>query len=370
MRRPRPFSVGRVRVSPMRKPSKTDPRWYWRAKLYRDGGEQCVWSGRATRQEAEQEVAALVAADALDTPQPARRRDIIETVADLLGVWLAEQEVRADIRDATKENKRCSVARLIRFLGDVRPRHLRRRTLERYRDLLAGTPHARGDGYSTGSIGLDLMYLGEAWAWGREIGACDHDLPTIRLKHVPVMDKRTPTHPEVCAVLERVSPRWRPAIEVLAATGCRIGEIVDLRAEDIDLRRGELRVEGKTGVRFVEVRRDVLERLPRAPGNIWGCTPGHVKRMVRREIDRACKAAEIPRFTPHGLRRYAADRMVDSGIDLKTVADHLGHSVGMLLKRYRQSTKQSRRDAIMRAGLGDFGGATVHSIEDHRGRTG
>jgi len=354
----------------MRKPSKSDPRWYWRAKLYRDGAEECVWSGRATRQEAERAVAALVAADELDRPTPRRRRDRMETVAELLDIWLAEQLGRTDLRPATKANKRSSVTRLRRFLGDVRLSQVRKGTLHRYRDTLAGTSHYRGDGYSTGSIGLDLQCLASAWVWGREIGACHHDLPTIRLKHRPVMDKRTPTHSDVCEVIGRVSPRWRPAIELLAASGCRIGEIVDLRAEDIDVPREEISVNGKTGPRVVPVRRGVLDRLPSGVGNVWGCTPQHVRRMVGREIDRACKAAEIPRFTAHGLRRYAADRMVDSGIDLRTVADILGHSVAMLLKRYRQSTELSRRAAVLRAGLGDFGPATVHLIDERRGSVG
>ena len=366
MRKPRPFSVGRVRVAPMRKPSKSDPRWYWRAKVYRDGGEQSVWSGRATRQEAEREIAAIVAADGLDRPQPPRVRDSIATVGELLDSWLDEQDERTDIRPGTKENKHSSAKRLRRFLGDVRLSQVRQRTLERYRDTLSGTKHARGDGYSSGSIALDVLYLGEAWTWGREIGACAGELPSVRIRHRPVMDKQTPTHADVCAVVGHASERWRPAIELLAATGCRIGEVVTLRAEDIDASRGEITVRGKTGLRVVPVRREILDRLPSHPEAIWGCTAWHAKRMIRREIDAACESEEIPRFTPHGLRRYAADRMVDSGIDLKTVADILGHSVAMLLKRYRQSTERSRRQAIVRAGLGDFGGASVHSLAGRR----
>ncbi len=350
----------------MRKPSSTDPRWYWRAKLYRDGAEQSVWAGRATRQEAEQAIAALVAADALDAPPRPRAQASISTVADLLDAWLLEQDERSDIRPGTKVNKRSSSRRLQRFIGEVRLTQVRQGTLERYRDTLARTKHARGDGYSTGSIALDLLYLGEAWTWGREIGACPHDLPTIRLKQRPVMDKQTPTHADVCAVVAGVGERWRPAIELLAATGCRIGEIVSLRAEDVDVTRSEITVQGKTGRRVVPVRQEVLRRLPTAVGVIWGCTEWHATRMIRKEIDAACAAAQVPRFTPHGLRRYAADRMVDSGIDLKTVADILGHSVAMLLKRYRQSTERSRRDAILRAGLGDFAGATVHSLDERR----
>ncbi len=366
MRKPRPFSVGSVRVAPMRKPTKSDPRWYWRAKVYRDGAEQSVWSARATRLEAERAVAAIVADNDLVRPRAPAPCESIATVGDLLDAWLEEQDERTDIRPATKANKHCSANRLRRVLGAVRLPQVRQRTLERYRDTLAGTKHARGDGYSSGSIALDLLYFGEAWTWGREIGACPGDLPSIRIRQRPVMDKRTPTHADVCAVVAHATERWRPAIELLAATGCRIGEVVTLRAEDVNAARGEITVRGKTGVRVVPVRREILDRLPAHAGVIWGCTEWHAKRMIRREIDAACAAEEIPRFTPHGLRRYAADRMVDTGIDLKTVADLLGHSVAMLLKRYRQSTERSRRDAIARAGLGDFGGASVHSLEEHR----
>jgi site-specific recombinase XerD len=363
MRRPRPFSIGRVRVSPMRKPSKSDPRWYWRAKLYDAGVEVSVWSGRATRSEAEREVARLVAEDELEAPRDRRSTVAIGTIGELLDSWLEEQDERSDIRASTKANKHSSTRRIIRFLGAVRLDQIRQRTLDRYRDTLASTKHMRGDGYSTGSIGLDLQYLGEAWRWGQEIGVCTHELPSIRLRHRPVMPTNTPTHADVCEVVARVSPRWRPAIEILAATGARIGEIGTLRREDIHVDRGEITVHGKTGSRDVPARRNVLLGLPDGPGGIWGCTPRNAERMIRRQITAACEAAEIPRFTPHGLRRYAADRMVDSGVDLKTVADILGHSVLMLLKRYRQSTESGRRAAVRQAGLGDFGGATVLPME-------
>jgi integrase len=40
----------------------------------------------------------------------------------------------------------------------------------------------------------------------------------------------------------------------------------------------------------------------------------------------ACKAAEIPRFTPHGLRHQRATRWLHEGVPTKALAERVGHA--------------------------------------------
>ena len=69
---------------------------------------------------------------------------------------------------------------------------------------------------------------------------------------------------------------WPPAIaaiRLLMLTGCRSSEILNLRWDDVDRTAGELRLrDTKTGPRMVPMTAaalDVLDAIPRSPGNPW-----------------------------------------------------------------------------------------------------
>lgn len=76
--------------------------------------------------------------------------------------------------------------------------------------------------------------------------------------------------------------------------------------------------------------------------------------VVRDRLRRACKAASVPVFTPHGLRRLVVDRMARGGVDVATAASLTGHSVEVMLRYYRQVSDEDRRRAVLAAGLGQF----------------
>jgi hypothetical protein len=71
-------------------------------------------------------------------------------------------------------------------------------------------------------------------------------------------------------------------------------------------------------------------------------------------LKRACTAAGVKPFTPHGFRRMVVDRMIRGGIDPATAASLTGHSVEVMLRCYRKVTDDDRRQAVLKAGLGHF----------------
>ena len=72
----------------------------------------------------------------------------------------------------------------------------------------------------------------------------------------------------------------------------------------------------------------------------------------QRWLKRACKAAGVPRFSPNGLRRAATDAYARAGVDPAVAAAQSGHSIQVMMKHYRQVTKEDQRDAVERCGLG------------------
>jgi integrase len=77
-------------------------------------------------------------------------------------------------------------------------------------------------------------------------------LPTLQLRvndKVYVYNHRTPTPEEVACVVSRLPPESAFVVQLLAATGARIGELLSLRRDRIDVKKGVVRLNGKTGPR-------------------------------------------------------------------------------------------------------------------------
>jgi integrase len=82
-----------------------------------------------------------------------------------------------------------------------------------------------------------------------------------------------------------------------------------------------------------------------------------------RDLDRACKAAGVARFTPYGLRRAAVDAFRRAGVDAKTAATFTGHSVLVMLQEYAQASDEDRVNALARTQLGMIDSAAGSVID-------
>ncbi len=173
--------------------------------------------------------------------------------------------------------------------------------------------------------------------------------------------------------------RDRALLELLYASGLRVGELVSLDWRDLDLAARLLRVVGKGGKeRMVPFGRPATAALKdwqavweglRARGAALGLrTNGNEEpiflnyrggrlsaRSVRRVVDRAVEEAGIARGVhPHTLRHTFATHLLEGGADLRAIQELLGHSslattqrythleVERLLAVYRQSHPRAR----------------------------
>lgn len=339
---PRPQHVGRVRLCVARGPR--EGRWYWRAQVREAGRYREVWCGWADEETAVREVAALVAQHGLHVP-PGR----VDTVADLLGYWKGHQRARTDIRERTRADATHLARRLRQELGAIRCDRLDRATLEAYRDRQIRA------GMAPRTVAWHLSVLGAAWRYGRSVGLVEGDYPAIRVRVEDRAPKVTPTPGQVAAVLDHLHG-WRGTLaRLLFATGARIGELAQLRWEDVDLEDGLVSLEGKTGPRTVPLPCGALEELaalPRSGTYVLGVQPRTAALGFRVALRAACDAAGVPRWTPHGFRRLATDTLYRSGVDVGTAAAYLGHSPQVALRYYRQASAEDLRAAVGKARLG------------------
>lgn len=175
--------------------------------------------------------------------------------------------------------------------------------------------------------------------------------PRVKLPKERKAEVHPPSGAEMAAMLDalRASPgRRQPAalrhyplvIEVLAATGLRVGEIVDLRWEDVDVTGGRLRVardrtKGSTsGRRFVPLPgRLVASLVEIRPEGVLPDVPVFPRlsaQALRNVMSRACVRAGIPVFTPHDLRHRYISLLVMAGVPVTRVSDLAGHSASSL----------------------------------------
>ena len=138
------------------------------------------------------------------------------------------------------------------------------------------------------------------------------------------------------------------ALRLLMLTGCRCGEILTLRWEDVHLEASELRLrDSKTGPRVVPLSpaaARVLAGLPRVAGNPWVIAsrrPGrHVSQITYHwYCVRARAGLEDVRL--HDLRHSFASRALALGEGLPMIGKLLGHSKIQTTARYAHLARDS-----------------------------
>ena len=153
-------------------------------------------------------------------------------------------------------------------------------------------------------------------------------------------------------------------------TGLRRGELLGLKWSDIDLEKGDLRVQrqiGRIDGKIIEMplkTKNAYRTLPLAEDTI-GVLEAQRKKTgssswvfpsptgvpifpdsVLHMLHRVLKGAGLPRVRFHDLRHTFATLALQNGVDVKTVSGMLGHfSAGFPLDTYAHVTTASQRQA-------------------------
>ncbi len=162
---------------------------------------------------------------------------------------------------------------------------------------------------------------------------------------------------EVKEILVAVEPPiFRALFVTIYATGLRISEACSLTIDDLDSRRGVIRIRGKGGrERYVPLREKLLEVLRRyyrghRPKGVWLFPGSKSNRHI--SPDRARTALRVAvqrtsikkRVTPHVLRHSFATHLLEAGEDLRVIQALLGHASIRTTVRYtRVSTRLIKR---------------------------
>ncbi|HSJ21229.1 MAG TPA: tyrosine recombinase XerC [Nocardioidaceae bacterium] len=155
-------------------------------------------------------------------------------------------------------------------------------------------------------------------------------------------------------------------LEVLYATGVRVGELCGLDVGDVDHERRVVRVLGKgRKERTVPFGRPAEKALDRwlSSGRpqlaVDGSGPALFLGVRGRRIDQRAvrtmvhaRLADVPGapdLGPHGLRHTAATHLLEGGADLRTVQELLGHASLATTQIYTHVTTDRLRQAYRQA---------------------
>ena len=177
--------------------------------------------------------------------------------------------------------------------------------------------------------------------------------------------------PEVLRLLASLPEPCRTIVLVAVLTGMRIGEILALRWQRLDLLRGSILIretvsEGLFGSpKTKSSRRDVPMSVPvreafqvqrtrsrqTGPEDLVFATrkqtPLNPKNLLRRELRPTCIALELPLITWHSFRHTHATLLSETGESLRTAQAILGHSdIETTLNVYTHAIPESQRRAV------------------------
>ncbi|MBC7596201.1 MAG: tyrosine recombinase XerC [Kineosporiaceae bacterium] len=152
-------------------------------------------------------------------------------------------------------------------------------------------------------------------------------------------------------------------LELLYATGIRVGELVGIDVDDIDGRRNVVRVFGKgrkersvpfgapaadaLGLWMTRGRQD-LQTAESGAALFLGTRGGRIDpRAVRRIVHERIAGVEgAPDLGPHGLRHTAATHLLEGGADLRSVQEILGHASLATTQIYTHVSSEHLRNAF------------------------
>ena len=184
---------------------------------------------------------------------------------------------------------------------------------------------------------------------------------------------------ELVRYLQQDTDKIKLGVLISLYTGIRLGELCALKWSDIDIPNGTLKIDktiqrikntdkyassktkividkpkSQKSIRVVPIPSFLHEKLWNQRNRYWvnayvlSGTYMYVEpRIYQKHFKRVLKEANIKEVNYHALRHTFATRAIESGIDVKTLSEILGHSnIKFTLERYVHSSEELKKQSI------------------------
>jgi len=155
-------------------------------------------------------------------------------------------------------------------------------------------------------------------------------------------------------LLQCCSPYLQDLVTFAINTGLRLGEILNLRWEEVDLENAAIKILVRKNRRMLEIP---LNDTALAVVNGWcglrkcenvfyNPETGGPWKDLWLGLKKACRKAGLSDVTWHTFRHSFASRLIRNGADLVTVKELLGHSSVSVTMRYAHTNREAKKRAV------------------------
>lgn len=218
---------------------------------------------------------------------------------------------------------------LNRHFGALRPDQV---TVD---DSRAYAKMRKAEGKSVGTVWTELGHLRIVCRWARKAGLIERE-PVIELPQKPAPKDRWLTDAEIARLMAAdAEPHIRLAILLMLTTAGRIGALLELSWDRVDLDRGviDLRLDAigpRKGRAVVPINATLRAALAAAQDAAlsdyvieWAGKP---VKSIRTGFMATVRHAGLEGVSLHTLRHTAAVRMASAGVPMSRISQFLGHS--------------------------------------------
>jgi integrase len=265
-------------------------------------------------------------------------------IAGLWGLYRQEKAARPIAETVGHTGKA-----VLAHFGTMRPDQVTVDDCRAYADV------RKAAGRSVGTVWTELGHLRIVCRWAFKSGLIAR-VPNIELPQKPAPKDRWLTDAEIHKLLTAdAEPHVRLAIYIMLTTAARVGAVLDLTWDRVDLARGQINLrvdqEGPRKGRAVVPINDTLRAALSNAAEMalsdhvieWAGSP---VKSIRKGFTKAVDNAELKGVSPHTLRHTAAVRMAAAGIPMQKIAQYLGHSNTSQTERvYARYAPDHLRDA-------------------------
>lgn len=193
------------------------------------------------------------------------------------------------------------------------------------------------------------------------------DVPHVQQIPVHLPDIDIPTPEEVAIIIRALPAHLQPLVRLLAETGCRKGEALNLRWADVNEVTGEVSFryredwspknkESERKICIGENLLGIIRSLPKKGKYVFPGRDDPNKPMnnFRKALLTAIKSAKVTRndkpmhITPHVLRKSYITWQIRKGVPEATIQKQVGHAKGSRIttRHYNQTSNDDLRGAV------------------------
>lgn len=265
-------------------------------------------------------------AEALELYRLLSPRKSALTVADLWAAYRVDTDGRR-----IAENMAWSGKRILAAFGTFRPDQI---TTQHCRDFVA---KGGQEGRQMGTTWTELSHLRICLRWAEKQGLIPK-APHIEKPPAPAPKDRHLSLQEIDRLLEAsatAAPHIHLAILLMLTTAGRVGAILDLTWDRVDLERGKINLrisdtgarKGRAVVPINETLRVALVQAQAAALSDYVVEwAGRQVASIKTGFNAVVARAGPDDVSPHVLRHTAAVHMAEAGVPMEEIAQYLGHS--------------------------------------------